>query len=137
MSKSKKRTRKHQPYKNARHTNRHRATASKKAYRGPRRAHQTEPPMTYKDTFFFQVTACGILTLGILVLAMFSPNSYNIRSQIVRTIHTTDFWSVTDFATSGYATPSTGYPDHIAEDFRIDERLLDSVAFRRNEVVSE
>lgn len=122
------RPRTHSPH----HPNHRRVTGNKRYTNSSR--YSDNEPLTYKDTFFFQVTACGIITLGILVLVMFSPNSYAIRNQIVHTIHTADVWSfaVLTPPETVMQNNSTAQPEHIAEDFRIDERLLDDVAFRRN-----
>ena len=116
-----------------------RTNTHKRYHASQRRAHTNRhmdnEPLTYKDTFFFQVTACGIITLGILVLVMFSPNSYAIRNQIVHTIHTADVWSFAVLTPPEQVMQNSEpiQPEHVVEDFRIDERLLDDVAFRRNE----
>lgn len=104
-----------------------------------RKRHNQSPTvgegLSYKDTFFFQVTACGILTLGILVLVMLSPNSYAIRHQIVHTIHTADVWSLALLIAPD--TDRASEEVSVTEDFRIDEQLLEDVAFRRNEAATE
>ncbi|MCL1936126.1 MAG: hypothetical protein FWF57_07135 [Defluviitaleaceae bacterium] len=79
-----------------------------------------------KETFFLQTTACGIIILGILVVTMVSP-AYNVRSTIASIIQNDDFFYI-EFLQNTFWEVENTY--HEAEDFRIDEELLEEINWR-------
>ena len=116
----------------------------KKQYNRKSYKHKNQPDdaITSKDTFFFQVTACGIITLGIFLLVLLSPNSESIRYTIGNILHNQDFFYVGGLFSNNTEASNEIYQfhqenlehqEHIVEDFRIDESLLDDIAFRKQD----
>lgn len=92
-------------YKNKRYNKKYRSTGSS----------------NLSELIFIQLTACGIVMLGLLVLFILSPASLEIRAGIEGVLNNTDFF---------VADINLNAQHHIPEDFSIDESLLDEVEWR-------
>ena len=117
--------------------NRYRPRSTSYSYSYSYKKKPTPSFFNLKETFFVQITACGILTLGILVFVMLSPTSTNLRSGITYTLADNNFFGphipLLNTATLQNPQPQEApLQGHQPQDFSIDESLLDDVNWRRD-----
>lgn len=88
-----------------------------------------------KETFFVQLTACGILILGLLVFMITSPTASEVRSYINEVITSRDFLqpSIIELV-QNIAFIQQPQEVHTPQDFSIDEEVLEDLQWRREGV---